>query len=199
MSQTRPNKIVTITNDEIYDLATHDARQADSTNVIVNVTGTTERDAIPKYTGLTVRRLDVVGHPLEEWNGTAWDRSPVWSTGNLVTDGFWSITGKLVKNTLSDVSMVTLMANLVRTGPAITVNVGDSALLLGMVPSGFRPPANHYWNGTVNTALAGSRYAEPQFIIGDSGNGNWIARSISGGPITISTGYAAFLQTSWYL
>lgn len=81
MAQTRPNKMVTITNDEVYDLATHLARLADSAGVVVGVSGASERDGlaalwpggvlpIPFY----VSRKDVPGAPLEIWDGTNWSR-----------------------------------------------------------------------------------------------------------------------------
>lgn len=74
MSQTRPNKIVTITNDEIYDLATHQARLADSANVVIKVSSAAERDALPKTPGMSVTRLDVLGQPVEIWDGSVWNR-----------------------------------------------------------------------------------------------------------------------------
>lgn len=89
MAQTRPNKIVTITNDEAYDLATHLARMADSANVIVNVYSQAEADAItPKYAGLAVRRLDLGVDAIDVWTGTAWfgARTPFGHAG--ITGGF---------------------------------------------------------------------------------------------------------------
>lgn len=74
MSQTRQNKIVTITNDEVYDLALHQARLADSANVVIRVSSAAERDALTKAAGLTVARLDIPGQPIEIWDGTAWVR-----------------------------------------------------------------------------------------------------------------------------
>lgn len=72
MSQTRPNKMVTITNDEIYDLATHQARLADSANVLVKVNSQAERDALPVTPGWAVVRLDLPAAPVQTWNGTKW-------------------------------------------------------------------------------------------------------------------------------
>lgn len=72
MGQTRQNKVVTITNDEIYDLANHLARLSDSIRVIIPVSTTAERDALVKYTGMMVQRLDIGGMPVEQWNGTVW-------------------------------------------------------------------------------------------------------------------------------
>lgn len=72
MSQTRPNKIVTITNDEVYDLATHQARMADSANVVVRVSSQSERDALPAVDGWCVVRLDLPGRPIERYDGAGW-------------------------------------------------------------------------------------------------------------------------------
>ncbi|MDQ0756064.1 hypothetical protein [Arthrobacter sp. B3I4] len=75
MSQTRPNKIITITNDEVYDLATHQARMADSTNVTVKVGSTAERDALPPALltpGTKVIVTDDTTMPEQKWNGSKW-------------------------------------------------------------------------------------------------------------------------------
>lgn len=34
----------------------------------------TERDALSKYDGLTVRRMDIAGRPTETWDGSVWNR-----------------------------------------------------------------------------------------------------------------------------
>jgi hypothetical protein len=93
MSSTRQNKIITITNDEAYDLATHLARMADSTNVIINVSSQAEADALPsKYAGLAVRRLDIGVTAVDVWTGSAWfgARVPFAHMGRA--DGFQTIT-----------------------------------------------------------------------------------------------------------
>lgn len=71
MSSTRQNGIITITNDENYDLAGHMARMADSTNVPTIVANQAARDALTAYLGMIVCRLDL-GWVLEIWNGTIW-------------------------------------------------------------------------------------------------------------------------------
>lgn len=107
MSQTRFNKIVTITNDEVYDLASHMARMADSANVIIKVASAAERDALAALapggvlpTSTTVMRTDLTGHPLEKWDGTKWNR-----TGSLHYR--WN------RNAGSDASFTTPDTNLV--------------------------------------------------------------------------------------
>lgn len=58
MPSTRQNKIVTITNDENYDLAGHMARLADSANVIIPVVNQAARDALVSIVGMVVYRID---------------------------------------------------------------------------------------------------------------------------------------------
>jgi hypothetical protein len=76
MSQVRPTKIVTITNDEIYDLATHQARLADSARVIIPVATTTERDVtlLAAFGGTypVPTFVSVANGPAQIWNGTRW-------------------------------------------------------------------------------------------------------------------------------
>lgn len=71
MSSTRQNGLVTITNDENYDLANHMARLADSANVVIRVPNQAARDALTLTQGLVVCRLDR-GHVLEIYDGTTW-------------------------------------------------------------------------------------------------------------------------------
>ena len=158
-----------------------------------------ERDALSLYDGLKVQRRDVTGSPDETRHGSSWYRQPVSVEHALaVSDGFFTITGGLIKTVTAGLTQVTATLQLVRkTGP-ITINVGDSALLLGLIPAGFRPSANHYFIATVNNA-AGARYAEPQLVIGDSTNGNLVGRSTSGGPVTVDVNYTMFISTSWYI
>lgn len=58
MSSIRQNHMVTITNDENYDLAGHMARLADSANVVIPVANQTERDTLTAVNGMVVLRLD---------------------------------------------------------------------------------------------------------------------------------------------
>lgn len=198
MAQTRPNKMVTITNDEVYDLSTHLARMADSATVVIPVNTATERDAIPKYAGLTVRRLDVSGHPLEEWDGATWNRSDIVTSSAGVTDAFFDMTGGLMKKVSpTGFTQVTMSLNITRKTAAIGIGTGDTTVLLNMIPAGYRPSLNHYFISTINTNV-GARYAEPQWVI-DSTGGSLVARSTSGGSITMGVGFTAFLTTTWFI
>ena len=78
MSQTRYNKVVTITNDETYDLAGHMARMADSINPVIRVANQAEREGLAALAPggvlpipTTVARADLLG-ALEVWDGTRW-------------------------------------------------------------------------------------------------------------------------------
>lgn len=132
------------------------------------------------------------------WDGTAWAQLPKVTSGAGVTDGFWTITGGLTKTVTAGLTQVTASLQLVRTTASITITVGDSALLVGLIPAGFRPTSNHYFSGTSNTD-AGTRYAEPQLVIGNTGNGTLVGRSTSGGPVTLGVGYTLFISTSWFV
>ena len=76
MSQVRPTKMVTITNDEIYDPATHQARMADSARVTIPVATTTERDVtlLAAFGGTypVPTFVSVANGPTQVWNGTRW-------------------------------------------------------------------------------------------------------------------------------
>jgi hypothetical protein len=73
MSQTRPNKIKTITNSDAYNLAADLATFADSANVVIPVASQAERDALTLYAGLTVSRTDL-GGVIEICDGTKWSK-----------------------------------------------------------------------------------------------------------------------------
>jgi hypothetical protein len=69
LSQTRWNKTQTITNSDAYNLAGDEATQADTSNVVVPVASSTERDALTppagKYAGMAVARTDLPGVPIQ--------------------------------------------------------------------------------------------------------------------------------------
>ena len=92
MTQTRPNGITVPTNSDPYNITADLATMADSTNVVVLVANLAARDALTKYAGLTVSRLDLPGAPLETYGGTKWPISNVpWTTLSLV-QGFTHVT-----------------------------------------------------------------------------------------------------------
>lgn len=62
------NKIKVPTNADAFNLTADLRAMGESTNVIVSVRSTAERDALTKYDGLTVCRLDRWDAPLETWS-----------------------------------------------------------------------------------------------------------------------------------
>jgi hypothetical protein len=72
MSQTLDNGAVVPINSDGYNLTADLAAMGNSLAVVTNVTTQTQRDALAKFNGRTVRRLDLPGYPLDVCNGTTW-------------------------------------------------------------------------------------------------------------------------------
>lgn len=192
--QTLQNGVEVFTNGDAYNLADDTAHAFETANITVLVPNQTARDALDKYDGLTVRRLDLVGRPDEKWDGAVWHRQPVIASTELIEDGFWNITGGLMRTVTDGYTQVTAAFQMVRTVGAITINTTDSTLIIGAIPAGFRPPGNASFVAPVNTNT-GQRYAEPQLILNNGGS--IVGRSTSGGSITIGVGYTMFVSISW--
>jgi hypothetical protein len=190
----------TIVNSDAYNLASDLAVQADSANVFIPVANQTERDGLAALMGGTllvptmVYRADLNAY--ESWNGSTWDRVVVATAGAGVTDGFWTITGGLVKTVTAGLTQVTASLLLVRSGAGIGVSVSGNTLIVGLLPSGYRPPGNFSLVGSV-TDGSDARYAEPELIVNNGGS--LVGRSTSGGSITISTGYKLYISGTWFL
>jgi hypothetical protein len=190
----------TIVNSDAYNLASDLAVQADSANVFIPVANQTERDGLAALMGGTllvptmVYRADLNAY--ESWNGSTWDRVVVATAGAGVTDGFWTITGGLVKTVTAGLTQVTASLLLVRSGAGIGVSVAGNTLIVGLLPSGYRPPGNFSLVGSV-TDGSDARYAEPELIVNNGGS--LVGRSTSGGSITISTGYKLYISGTWFL
>lgn len=71
MTQTRDNGAVVATNSDPYNPTKDMADMADSLSVITKVSGAAARNALAKFIGRTVRRLDQSGS-LEWWDGSQW-------------------------------------------------------------------------------------------------------------------------------
>lgn len=195
----RWNKSKTPAGADGWNLTTDLGTALDTANVIVPVATQAERDGLTppvtgKYAGMVVARTDIAGMPLEKWDGSAWIREPVVDTGEVTTDGFWTISGGLTRTVLSGRKQVTATLQMTRTTGSITINTTDSTLIIGMLPAGFRPPGNHVFPSTSNTNT-GTRYAEPQMILNNGGS--LVGRSTSGGSVTIGVGYVLFISTTW--
>ena len=190
------NGIEVPTNSDPYNLTDDLANMGSTTNTVVLVATQAARDALTKYDGLSVRRLDLTGRPTETWDGSKWNRSPVITSGSPVTDGFWTMTGGLTKTVTDGPTQVTASFQMVRTTAAINVLTTDSTLIIGAIPSGFRPATNTAFITSVNDNI-GKLYAQPQLVINNGGS--IVGRSTSGGGITIGVGYTVFVTTSWYI
>lgn len=141
MSSTRQNKAVTITNDEVYDLATHQARLADSLNVVIPVANVTERDSLAKFDGMVVCRRDLPGRPLEQWDGAGWLPTPV-QTGVYASPAItgFSITGNIIVEQMGAKKRVSVDLNLQRTGAGLSIT--DPWVAIGaVIPSAGRGTA----------------------------------------------------------
>ena len=194
--QTLENGVTVFTNGDPYNLAEDVASAFKSANVTVNVANQTARDALTKYNGLAVRRLDVTGRPTEVWDGSAWNRSPVIVSTPATPDGLWTITGGILRTVVNGLAQVTATLQLVRTGPSILINVADTTLTSAIIPSGFRPSDNAFFAGTVNTNL-GVYNSTPQLVINTGGA--LVGRSTSGGAVSLGTGYTLFISVNWYI
>jgi len=99
--QTLQNGIEVPTNSDPYNLTDDLAGMGATSNVIIPVSTTAQRDALTdKFIGMTVRRLDFRG-TLEWWDGSGWvsERgvayTPIWTgvtdfgTGGSLTGTYW--------------------------------------------------------------------------------------------------------------
>jgi hypothetical protein len=155
-----------------------------------------ERDALSLYDGLSDKRMDLTGRPVETYDGSAWWQAPASMATVGVTDGFWTITGNLIKTVVGGQTQVTASFQMVRTTSSILVSTGGGPLIVGLVPSGFRPPGNFSFVGSVTDA-SDARYAEPELIMNNGGS--LVGRSTSGGSITIGVGYKLYVSATWFL
>jgi len=201
MSQTRPNKIVTITNDEVYDLATHQARMADSTNVIVPVNTLSERDGLAaQYPGgvlpnpYYVARKDLPGQPIETWDGDAWKRVTeesiswsslgAWTSPNGIISRRWNgskwvvtFIGHLVLSTNSPFGLTTAMSS-----------IGNA------VPSGWRPaPGDAYGGGAYSNNTP--TYQGP--IVARIGTDGVLQVAAVNGTLNVVQNCQFFINISW--
>jgi hypothetical protein len=195
----RWNKAKTPAGSDGWNLTPDIGTALDSANVIVPVATQTERDGLTppitgKYAGMVVARTDIAGIPLEKWDGAAWIRQPIVDTSPITNDGNWVITGGLTRTVATGLTQVTAAFQMKRTAAAITILTTDSTVIIGAIPSGFRPTNNSSVVVSVNDNV-GARYAEPQLIVNTGGS--LVARSTSGGGITIGVNYVIFVSAVW--
>lgn len=191
MAQTRQNKVVTITNDEQFDLATHLARLADSIDVAIRVSSTAERDALTKYLGMSVKRMDLAGMPIETWDGTLWQGinfvpySPSfagWANlgSGAVQTGSYLLVGK----------MCTVRAKLVSGGTGQNMGTGALAISLPFVSAADQATIGDciwYGNG------AGSGNAQRLMLANPANNIQAsLQENVSGASVARTPGQAGF-------
>lgn len=90
--QTLPNGVEVPTNSDPYNPTDDYANAFSQVPGAVRVSSEAQRNALPKYTGLRVQRLDLEGHPFDIWDGTVWlPKAPVALsfTGNYRQAGTW--------------------------------------------------------------------------------------------------------------
>lgn len=134
MSSTRQNGIVTITNDEAYDLAGHMARLADSANVVIPVVNQAAMLALTPYAGMIVARLDLPGVPTMTYTGTVWSLEPA---VNITTFG----TGWAATNAGTHQPRIRAIGNQVFMYGAVTASSGASVGNILTVPAAYQPPS----------------------------------------------------------
>jgi len=138
----------------------------------------------------------VTGRPTETWDGSGWTRSAVMTSAPATPDSLWTINGAYLKTVVTGLAQVTATLQLIRTGPAMLINTADTVLTSSIVPAGFRPSANAFFAGTVNTN-AGVYNSAPQLVINT--DGILVGRSTSGGSVSLGTSYTIFISVSWYI
>lgn len=90
--QTLPNGVEVPTNSDPYNLTDDLANAFNDVPGAVRVSSEAQRNALPKYVGLRVQRLDLEGHPFDIWDGTVWlPKAPVALSfsGNYRQAGTW--------------------------------------------------------------------------------------------------------------
>jgi len=65
----------------------------DAKTRITSVINMAARDALVKYDGLTVRRLDISGNPTETWDGVGWRGDSGWVQTGLSWSAGWAAAG----------------------------------------------------------------------------------------------------------
>lgn len=102
MSQTRDNGGVVPVNSDAYNLTADLASFADSLSVITNVISQAQRDALTKYNGRTVRRLDIAQAPLQWWDNSAsiWRSHALGQIASAATAAGANVVGISLNNLL---------------------------------------------------------------------------------------------------
>lgn len=163
---TIPANATTITSAMITDLRPY----AVATGGILPVVSQAERDALAKYTGMTVWRMDL--NQMEAWNGTGW--AVVGPQPQAAYANDFTSTNRAIN---------TAGAYADYTGqPSVTVTVPASGVL--DVTWGFRGYNNNSTTSTVRVApaMSGANTVTP--AVNDSGGATVVVGATSGAPAT---------------
>jgi hypothetical protein len=193
MSQTRQNKMVCITNDEVYDLATHQARLADSANVVIPVANQAERDVLVPFSGMVAARADTNYNP-EIYTSGGW-RTVVETTTPVVTDPLWAFTGQLSRSTGVDGKMtVQLSEAMSRVSGSFTLATASYTVLIpNWIPVGWRPVSTvNFWG--LLTSSGDAPLAQLWLRISTAGN---LEARLDSGSLSVAAGNRFSLSTSW--
>ncbi|AYN57874.1 virion structural protein [Arthrobacter phage Faja] len=141
---------------------------------ILPVYSSAERDALTKYDGLAVRRMDLSRRPVETWDGSAWSLGDYYETSATVTSFStgWSATAGYAPK-------VYRQGNRVFLEGAVTLGSGADWSSILTIPAGFRPSANAFLGANVSSTGA----AAVELTIGSTG--------VIGSPDTYRTGSLA--------
>jgi hypothetical protein len=147
MPQTRDNGAKTPINADAYNLTADLATMADSLGVITPVNTDAQRDALTKFNGRAVTRMDVTGAPLEIWDGAVWRR--IYTGPYAITAGSASIGIVTAGNTSGPFGQ-TFPAGRFTQPPIVLLSTDQTrvtAVAANIVASGFNLYLGNYSTG----------------------------------------------------
>lgn len=119
------------------------------------VRSTLERTEITSpRVGQLVKRLDLAGTPVEEWNGSAWV-SEEFSAVNTA-DANWTYRGGLWRDSRGPVPKVCLTLLLTRTGGTVNLTATAIQAFAALIPAGWRPVGHSVSASTVSQTSGGA-------------------------------------------
>lgn len=179
MSQTQPNGVVTITNDEVYDLSGHQARLAKSIKSVHTCSNQAARDGLAALYGGTLPvptlayRQDLDAY--ESWNGTLWKRMSGEDTAADITSfstGYTALTGAH-KPRVAKIGNHCYLFGAVQSSATSTANILT-------VPAAFQPP-------TTGTRFIGSNITS---------NASNVMLAMASGLVQVPSGYGVINVTN---
>lgn len=130
MPQTRKNKIQVPLNSDAYNLVPDLTTMADTANVFPKVASASERNGLASPAlGDKVVRTDIAGSPIETYDGTAWQEQWIDYGAPVSIAGNWTTTGRFYGIRFGAHTLVTGIAQFVRTTSALSLSGGGVAYL----------------------------------------------------------------------